>query len=93
MNQPCCSAIDNTSASIDVEMPQDKANNSTQLESSASSVSEQNSETNDFDASEENISMIDSNRRTIAAMTEIPYDDEAYKLTTPFHRELQEYFK
>ncbi|KAJ8736591.1 hypothetical protein PYW08_007247 [Mythimna loreyi] len=95
VSQPSCSGIDNTSASIDVDMPQDKNHTTTQIESSASSVSEQNSEPNDFDVPEENISMIDRNMRTVAVMTDAPYNnvDDVYKMTAPFHRELQEYFK
>lgn len=84
------------------DMPQDIANSTTQLDSSASSVSEQNSEANDFDASEENITEKNNyNGRTVAAttMTDIPYNnreepfEEACKITSPFYRNLQEYFK
>ena len=81
------------------EMPQDKTNSTTQLESSASSVSEQISEVNDFDGQDENIPINTSNcnRTSVAAMTmtDIPYNnvDEAYRITTPFQRDIQEYFK
>lgn len=80
---------------METDMPLDKTN-STQLESSASSVSEQISESNDFDGLEENAAN-KSVTRTVSTttMTEIPFNpiEEALKLTNPFHRELQEYFQ
>ncbi|CAH0694987.1 unnamed protein product [Spodoptera exigua] len=96
INQPSCSGLNNTLASMDTDMPLDKTN-STQLESSAaSSVSEQISESiNDFDTPEENAANKTVTRTvSTTTMTDIPYNymEEVFKLTNPFYRELQEYF-
>ncbi|PZC85620.1 hypothetical protein B5X24_HaOG215890, partial [Helicoverpa armigera] len=97
INQPSCSGINNTTTvSMDSDMPQDKTNSASQLESSSSSVSEQISETNDFEPPDENIQNKNNcNMRSVSAMTDKPYEnvDEACKMINPFHRELQEYFK
>lgn len=79
---------------METDIQQDKTNSTSQLESSASSVSEQISDANESDPPEEATpNKNECNKRTVSAMTDKPYMEEACKIINPFHREIQEYFK
>ncbi|CAD0194600.1 unnamed protein product [Chrysodeixis includens] len=90
IDNPNCSGMNTTSASVDTDTQGNKTNTTSHVESSASSVSDQISENNDFDAPED-ISPA-KNKRNVSALTDKPYE-EINKIINPFHRELQEYFK